>query len=95
MWFLTLYFFPLYFSVKSRLGARELKNPMGFSSFQYKTIDEAEEVINANSQVVEMVDSEAPTTAFGNLAVSNENNSGGAIAKFKKKDKKKKKKPKF
>ena len=94
MWFLTLYFFPLFFSVKSRLGARELKNPMGFSSFQYKTIDEAEEVINANSQVVEMVDSEAATTAFGNLAVSNENDSVGAIAKFKKKDKKKKK-PKF
>ena len=68
------------------MGARELKNPMGFSSFQYKTIDEAEEVINANSQVVEMVDSEAATTAFGNLAVSNENDSGGAIAKFKKKD---------
>ena len=42
-----------------------------------------------------MVDSEAATTAFGNLAVSNENDSGGAIAKFKKKDKKKKKKPKF
>ena len=79
MWFLTLYFFPLYFSVKSRLGARELKNPMGFSSFQYKTIDEAEEVINANSQVVEMVDSEAATTAFGNLAVSNAVMMAGSI----------------
>ena len=75
----------------SKLGPRELKNPLGFSKFEYNTVDEAKEAIDTIAQEVKMDESEAAATAFENLAVSNQN-SGGAVGKFKKKDKKK---PKF
>ena len=81
--------------MKSRLGPRELKNPLGFTKFEYNSVDEAEKAIEA-TQEVEMDEGDSAAAALEGLAVSNVNPSGGAIGKFNKKSKKKKKnKPKF
>ena len=93
---LKLFFIPTTLIVRSRLGPRQLQNPLGFAKFDYTSIDEAEKAIGAAASEVEMDDGEAAANAFENLAVSSTNEvSGGAAGKFKKKDKKKKKKPKF
>ena len=85
----------LFFPVKSRLGPRELKNPLGFTKFEFNSVDEAEKAIDA-TQEVEMDESDSAAAALEGLAVSNVTPSGGAIGKFNKKSKKKKKnKPKF
>ena len=81
--------------MRSRLGPRQLQNPLGFTKFDFTSIDEAEKAIGVADHEMDD-DGEATANAFENLAVSSTNEaSGGAAGKFKKKDKKKKKKPKF
>lgn len=73
-----------------RFGQRKLSNPLGYASFPFSSVDDAEEAIKKGDQEMKDDLSDLAAEALQKMAVT-----GGAVGKFKKKDKKKKGKKKF
>lgn len=76
--------------MRSRFGKRKLSNPLGYATFPFSSVDDAEAAIKTEDQEMKEDPSDAATEALEKMAVT-----GGAAGKFKKKEKKKKGKKKF